>query len=151
MTCFEKARQLERIRLLHAELSDLLRLFSLCYGPLLLNLFTFGFVDMLFFFFFVICMEYPPGPTTTQNFLRKALSLMVNVHAVIYITTVLAVGSRVNEKVNILEDQRIYFVQYPLRILQLGCHFPILSSMGLAEHFYDPLLLLILREEGGGT
>lgn len=104
LMCFEKARQLEKIRLFHAELSNLLQLFSLCYGPLLLNLFMFSFVDMLFFFFFVICMEYPPGPTTAQDFLRKLLSLLVNVHAVIFITTVLAIGSRVNEKVDILES-----------------------------------------------
>jgi len=44
----------ERIRLLHAELSELLRLFSLSYGPVLLVYFTFSFANVIIDTFFII-------------------------------------------------------------------------------------------------
>ncbi|KAF0730961.1 Uncharacterized protein FWK35_00026695, partial [Aphis craccivora] len=48
----------ERIRLLHAELSELLRLFSLGYGPVLLMYFTFSFAHALIdTFFFTVYRE----------------------------------------------------------------------------------------------
>ncbi|CAH1714555.1 unnamed protein product [Aphis gossypii] len=46
-TTSEMTMLVERIRLLHAELSELLRLFSLGYGPVLLMYFTFNFTHAL--------------------------------------------------------------------------------------------------------
>lgn len=43
----EIAVLLESWRLLHAELSDLVKIFSVGYGPLLLTFFVFGFVDII--------------------------------------------------------------------------------------------------------
>jgi len=52
-TTSEMTMLVERIRLLHAELSELLRLFSLGYGPVLLMYFTFTFTHALIDTFFI--------------------------------------------------------------------------------------------------
>ncbi|XP_027849662.2 uncharacterized protein LOC114129208 isoform X1 [Aphis gossypii] len=52
-TTSEMTMLVERIRLLHAELSELLRLFSLGYGPVLLMHFTFTFTHALIDTFFI--------------------------------------------------------------------------------------------------
>jgi len=53
LTTSEITMLVERIRLLHAELSELLRLFSLGYGPVLLMYFTFTFTHALIEIFFI--------------------------------------------------------------------------------------------------
>jgi hypothetical protein len=58
-TISEITMLVERIRLLHAELSELLRLFSLGYGPVLLVYFTFTFAHALIeTFLFTIYNDY---------------------------------------------------------------------------------------------
>jgi len=52
----EVAVLMESIRLLHAELCELLKLFSLGYGPVLLFFFVFSFINMLIHFFFMVCI-----------------------------------------------------------------------------------------------
>lgn len=84
-TISEITMLVERIRLLHAELSELLRLFSLGYGPVLLVYFTFTFAHALIetFLFTIyndyLCHDYIPYLFYLQH--------IFNMISILYVTS----------------------------------------------------------------
>lgn len=75
----------ERIRLLHAELSELLKLFSLGYGPILLVYFTFTFAHALLeTFFFTIYNDLQNDNILPYIFYLQHLFNMISI---IYVTS----------------------------------------------------------------
>jgi len=91
---------MESIRLLHAELCELLKLFSLGYGPVLLFFFVFSFISMLIHFFFMVCMTLSPSDSNfIEYFLRNLIPHLLNVQIVIFMMCVIVAVSLINEKV----------------------------------------------------
>lgn len=91
---------LDKMRLLHVELSDLLRIFSDGYGKVLLGFFIFTYIDMLFAFFFTIILS---KRTKEENILVRVLKTFLpycyQLQNVIYILFIVIAASRVHEKV----------------------------------------------------
>ncbi|KAE9536597.1 hypothetical protein AGLY_006999 [Aphis glycines] len=84
-TTSEMTMLVERIRLLHAELSELLRLFSLGYGPVLLMYFTFTFSHALIDTFFItIYWEFLGNDYFPFIFYPKHIFDMISI---IYVTS----------------------------------------------------------------
>jgi len=97
---------LDNIRLLHAELSDLLRIFSIGYGKMLLVFFIFNYINMIICFYFGI-LYYSSDYNITnieskfKTFAKANLPLIYNVYNVIIILSVIIAASRVHDKVYI--------------------------------------------------
>lgn len=99
-TSSEVAVLMESIRLLHAELCDLLKAFSLGYGPVLLAFFVFCFINMLIHFFFMVCIQLAwPGSNSTENFLRNLIPHLLNVQIVFVMLSIIVTVSLIHEKV----------------------------------------------------
>lgn len=90
---------MENTRLLHSELCELLKMFTLAYGPLLLCFFTFSFLCMLLSFYFVINIRSIAVIQPTKNNLSRIISLMVHVQIVTFLMSVIIYVSMINEKV----------------------------------------------------
>jgi len=96
----EVAVLMESIRLLHAELCELMRIFSLCYGPVLFFLFLFGYINMIFDFLFLICMRSTPSDSYyTEDFLRDLIPHLINLQIVFFMVSIVMAVSLINEKV----------------------------------------------------
>lgn len=90
----------ESLRLLHAELCELLRLFSLGYGPVLLFFFVFIYFNMLIHFFLMVCINLSlPNSNLTENFIRNLIPHLLNAQLVIFMMSVIVAVSLINEKV----------------------------------------------------
>lgn len=99
----ELAMSMENIRLLHSELSELLRIFSLGYGPLLLSFFVFNFINLVFQLFLSICLRPPPAAPADVSSLKKVLQnvfpLILNIQIVILTMSIIVAVSLVHDKV----------------------------------------------------
>lgn len=96
----EVAVLVESIRLLHADLCELLKVFSRGYGPVLLFFFVFSFVNMLIHFFFMVCIKLSLSDSnSTENFVRNLIPHLLNVQIVIFMMSVIVTVSLINEKV----------------------------------------------------
>ncbi|XP_022181360.1 uncharacterized protein LOC111041401 [Myzus persicae] len=90
---------LDKIRLLHAELSDLLRLFSMGFGQILLGFFVFSYIDMLLqFYYFINFNDKKTEKFSFLYFLRKTVPHIFNLKNVILILTIIIAASNVHEK-----------------------------------------------------
>jgi len=95
---------LDKIRLLHAELSDLLRIFSVGYGQILLGFFVFSYINMLIGFFISIHFDFMlMDKLNFINFLRNVLPHIERLQSVIFILTIIIAASRVHEKVILIQ------------------------------------------------
>lgn len=90
----------ESIRLLHAELCELLKVFSLGYGPVLLFFFVFSFINMLVHFFVMVCIKLTLSDSNLfENVLRNLIPYLLNVQIVFFMMSVIVAVSLINEKV----------------------------------------------------
>lgn len=91
---------LDKMRLLHAELSDLLRIFSDGYGKVILGFFVLTYIDMLVIFFFMINSH---KNTKEKNILTSVVQTFLpycyQLNNVICILSIVIAASRVHEKV----------------------------------------------------
>eukprot|EP00102_Acyrthosiphon_pisum_P026663 XP_016663873.1 PREDICTED: uncharacterized protein LOC107885045 [Acyrthosiphon pisum] len=90
---------LDKIRLLHAELSDLLRIFSGGYGQMLLGFFVFNYINTVVGFYYMI--HYNSTKTedfTFTYFLKTFIIYMTSLQNVIFILCIIIAASRVHEK-----------------------------------------------------
>ncbi|XP_022172834.1 uncharacterized protein LOC111035498 [Myzus persicae] len=92
---------LDNLRLLHAELSDLLRIFSKGYGQMLLGFFVFNYINMVACFFFHIL--FPMNYVTDNEF--KIYDFAVNslpyifwLQNMVFILSIIIGASRVHDK-----------------------------------------------------
>jgi len=91
---------LDKIRLLHAELSDLLRLFSMTFGLILLGFFVFSYIDMLIKFYYYISVEnLKTEKFIFSNFLRGIIFHIFCLQNVIMVLGIIIAASLVHEKV----------------------------------------------------
>jgi len=98
---YDIAIMIDGIRLLHAELSDLLRIFSLGYGQILLGYFVFSYIEALCVFYYLVCFELRTtyDAPVAKRFLLMIVANMENLQNVILTMTIVVSASRVNEKV----------------------------------------------------
>jgi len=89
---------LEKIRLLHAELSDLLRIFSAGYGQMLVGFFVFSYINTLLSFYFIIHYKNTEEVTFTY-FLKTFIIYIGSLQNVIFILSIIMAASHVHEKV----------------------------------------------------
>lgn len=105
---------MEKIRLLHTELFDLLKIFNLSYGPLLLIFFVFNFIDMLFYFFIIICVNNPFIPSTRECFFKrfiqnlKRYNILYTLNGLngVYMISILLAASYIEKKVKIIINNK---------------------------------------------
>ncbi|CAI6354147.1 unnamed protein product [Macrosiphum euphorbiae] len=99
---------MENTRLLHAELCDLLKMFTLGYGRMLLGLFIFSFINMLFSIYIIINNRALSGSYSTNNYSR-ILPLMFNVQIITFLMSIIIFASFINEKrLKIISYLRLY-------------------------------------------
>ncbi|CAI6347780.1 unnamed protein product [Macrosiphum euphorbiae] len=90
---------LDNIRLFHAELSDLLRIFSVGFGKMLLGFFVFSFINMILSFYYSIV----PNNNVLREFnfdsyLVEFIPYLLNLQNVIWTLSIIIAASRVHEK-----------------------------------------------------
>jgi len=83
---------IESIRLLHAELSQLFKIFSWSYGTLLLVFFVCCIIDITYLIYLMIKLE---------NVIRHVPLHMLNIQIVVFLMSVILASSRISEKVSI--------------------------------------------------
>jgi len=83
---------MESIRLLHAELSQLFKIFSFSYGALLLVFFVCCIIDIIYLIYLMINFE---------NVIRHVPLHMLNIQIVVFLISVILAASWINEKVPI--------------------------------------------------
>ncbi|XP_022181364.1 uncharacterized protein LOC111041404 [Myzus persicae] len=99
LTCSITGMTLDKIRLLHAELSDSLRLFSVAFGQILLGFFVFSYIDMLLqFYYFIVFDLTKTEKFSFLNFLRKIVPHIVYLKNVVLVLAIIIAASRVHEK-----------------------------------------------------
>lgn len=98
-THFEIAMSVEGIRLLHAELSELLKMFNRGYGPLLLGYFVCSFIDLMYIFYLMLYHEFSTKSSLTEHLFKYLPLHMFNVQIVIMMISIIVAASRINEKV----------------------------------------------------
>ncbi|XP_026819069.1 uncharacterized protein LOC113557713 [Rhopalosiphum maidis] len=89
---------LDKLRLLHAELSDLLRIFSEGYGQILLGYFVFTYIDMLLSLYFSINVTPKVEVYNFTNLVKKCLPYIFQIQNVILVLSIIIAASRVHEK-----------------------------------------------------
>ncbi|XP_026820253.1 uncharacterized protein LOC113558870 [Rhopalosiphum maidis] len=89
---------LDKIRLLHTELSDLLRIFSEGYGKILLGYFVFNYIDMLLGFYYSIIFTKNIKIYHFHNFIRKCVPYIFQLQNSILVLSIIIAASRVREK-----------------------------------------------------
>lgn len=90
ITNYEMAILVERLRLLHAELSDLLRTFNRSYGPIILALFSFSLLDFSFDLYYIMFFN--------NNTMRIALCFQY-FQNLLFFTSILWAASWTNDTV----------------------------------------------------
>ncbi|XP_060856214.1 uncharacterized protein LOC132933956, partial [Metopolophium dirhodum] len=89
---------MENTRLLHSELCDLLKMFTLGYGPLLLGLFTTSYINLIIGFYFIVNSEVFPNFHSTKSNWVRLLPLIVHVQIVTFLMSIIVFVSSINEK-----------------------------------------------------
>lgn len=102
-THFEIAMSVEDIRLLHAELSELLKMFNRGYGPLLLGYFVCSFFDLMYIFYLMLYHEFSSKSSLTEHLIKYLPLHVFNVQIIIMMVSIVVAASRVNEKVPSIE------------------------------------------------
>jgi len=91
---------LDNVRLLHAELSDLLRIFSEGFGKMLLGFFVFSFINMIISFYYsIIPSDNVLKEFNVDHYLIASLPYILDLQNVIWTLSIIIAASRVHEKV----------------------------------------------------
>jgi len=98
----EIAMSMERIRILHSELSELLKIFSLGYGPVLLSFFVFNFMNLLIQLFLSVCIHLPPpnDVSSIKRNLTHLLPYISNIQVIIFTMSIINAVSLIHDKVS---------------------------------------------------
>jgi len=94
-TSSELAMLMESIRLLHAELSQLFKIFSCSYGTLLLVFFVCCIIDIIYLIYLMIELE---------NVIMHVPLHILNIQIVVFLMSVILAASSINEKVRIINN-----------------------------------------------
>ncbi|XP_060853080.1 uncharacterized protein LOC132930967 isoform X2 [Rhopalosiphum padi] len=89
---------MENTRLMHSELCELLKKFTLGYGPLLLGFYTFSFISMLIGFYFIFNAE----PLTNNQYSEEkyviVIPILLHVQIFAFMIAIIVFVSSINEK-----------------------------------------------------
>jgi len=99
LSTFEIVILMEKIRLLHTELSQLLKTFSLSYGPLLLGYFVFSFIDMIYLLHLTISHEFNSKNSITEIIITYTPIHIFNIQLIMFMMSIIVAASCINEKV----------------------------------------------------
>ncbi|XP_060855139.1 uncharacterized protein LOC132932794 [Metopolophium dirhodum] len=88
---------MENMRLLHAELCDLLKMFTLGYGPMLLSLFIFSFINMILSIY-INFSHILLSSVHSNNHSLQIVALLVHVQIVTFLISIVILVSFINEK-----------------------------------------------------
>lgn len=110
----------DNIRLLHAQLSELVKTFSLGYGILLLGFFVFIFIDTMYMFYLGVNHEFVTTNISLIKNITKNLPIhILNVQCITFMMSIIVAASWINEKVHFII---FYFIFYFI-ILQVKLFF----------------------------
>jgi len=99
-TQFEITMSIESIRLLHADLCEIINVFSLGYGMVLLGYFTFSFMSLFMFTYLYFTIGYPLSDTTFTAIIVWCFPLFIRYSQFsIFHISILVNSSFTNEKV----------------------------------------------------
>lgn len=101
---YDLAMMVDNIRLLHAQLSDILRILNLGYGQMLLGYFVFSYINLLIYSFFTIYFKFTTPskykPTIVVNrILKKTVPVIYNLQNIISTMSIITAVARVHDKV----------------------------------------------------
>lgn len=99
-THFDIAMSVEHIRLLHAQLSELLKTFDSGFGPLLLCFFVCSFIDMIYVFYLMLYHEFITDDGFIDSVLKYLAVHIFNVQVLIFTISIAATASWINAKVS---------------------------------------------------
>ncbi|CAI6349067.1 unnamed protein product [Macrosiphum euphorbiae] len=100
----EIVMMLDNVRRLHSELSDLLRIFSISFGQILLAFFVFSYIDIIFKFFISIHFIGLTNWTVSVNaVLVKLITFLVYLQDSIFVMSIIIAASRVKDTVNMTD------------------------------------------------
>ncbi|XP_060862501.1 uncharacterized protein LOC132939380, partial [Metopolophium dirhodum] len=137
---------MENTRLLHAELCNLLNMFTLGYGPMLLGFFIFSFINMICSIYLVLIF----GAIYKPDVIKNILTLAMYVQSVTFLMSIITFVSFINEKrLEIISYLRLYRIsnlhldikrQIKMFMNQISvCHSDQISAFG----FFDINLNLV--------
>ncbi|CAI6359719.1 unnamed protein product [Macrosiphum euphorbiae] len=89
---------MENTPLLHAELCDLLKMFTLGYGRMLLSFFIFSFINMLFSVYIVLNSYELSGSKANANVFKNMLMLSIYAQCVTFLMSIITFVSFINKK-----------------------------------------------------
>lgn len=99
----------ESIRLLHAKLSEILKIFNLSHGLLLLGFFVFIFIDFMYIFYLIIYHELAsPKVSFTQNIIKYLPLHMFTVQIIVFLMSIIVAVSWIKEEVPIVYNLNRY-------------------------------------------
>ncbi|KAF0749859.1 Gustatory receptor [Aphis craccivora] len=116
---------MENTRLLHSELCELLKMFSLGYGSLLLGFFSFSYINILLSIYFIINSYDITSSNYSKSVIELILSLMIHVQIVTFLMSIIIFVSLIDEKV-------IQWVIHPIIII-LSVRLKIISYLRLYQ------------------
>ncbi|CAI6351908.1 unnamed protein product [Macrosiphum euphorbiae] len=91
----------ESIRLLHAKLSEILKIFNLSYGLLLLGFFVCSFIDFIYIFYLMIYHELAsPKVSFTQNIIKYLPLHMFTFQIIVFMMSIIVAVSWIKEEKN---------------------------------------------------
>ncbi|XP_025201821.1 uncharacterized protein LOC112599218 [Melanaphis sacchari] len=91
----------ESIRLLHAKLSEILKIFNFSYGLLLLGFFVYSFIDFMYIFYLMIYHELAtPKVSFTQNIIKYLPLHLFNVQLIVFLMSIIVAVSWIKEEKN---------------------------------------------------
>lgn len=92
---------MENTRLLHSELCELLKIFTLSYGPILLGFYTSSFSTMIMCVYIVVNNETLPSSPSTRHVweINILLPLLFQVQILMFLLSIIVFVSRINDKV----------------------------------------------------
>lgn len=91
---------IDDIRLLHSELSELLKIFNQGYGPLLTIFFASNYINILLHFFFAYSFdEFSPQSSFSERFLRIFIQFLSLGQSIFTMMFIMVMASFINDKV----------------------------------------------------
>lgn len=104
---YDVAMMMDNIRILHAELSYILRIFSQGYGQMLLGFFVFAYIDISVYIFYSLFYKFSTSTSedhrTLKKILKESVPLILNLQSIILVLSIIIAASRVNDKVKTIQ------------------------------------------------
>lgn len=90
---------MESIRLLHAELCDLLKIFNLSYGPLLLAFFVCSYIDMIYIFYLMLDHTFSTKYRYSENALKYIPLNIYKIQNIVFMMSIIVAASWIDKQV----------------------------------------------------